>query len=171
MGIDAFCEITSTSGLKYFSARFRAIHELDIEVLGILASRVRLQICELLRKGVDHPDDLAKRLKVSRQAVDKHLLTLLDKGLVDRSAIFPTEGRPKVIYAVSAAGGNLLDRLGEVLMGYRQTKMEEFRTALGVLDDDLAGGRLDEEVYLKRRRALEKQYGEFLAAERDATKT
>jgi len=148
----------------------RDIHEVDIEVLEVLASPARLTICELLRKGVDHPDDLARRLKVSRQSVDKHLLSLLEKGLVDRSAIFPTEGRPKVIYAVSAAGGSLLDRLSEVLVSYRQAKMDEFRTSLAIIDNNLSAGTLDEEVYLKKRRALEKQFGEFLAAERDAAK-
>jgi len=136
----------------------------------LLASSVRLQICELLRKGVDHPDDLARRLKVTRQSIDKHLLALHAKGLVERSAVFPTEGRPKVMYAVGSAGAALLDHLQEILVQYCLTKMTEFRTSLTVLDDNLAAGRLDEEAYLKKRRALEKHYAEFLAAEREAAK-
>lgn len=106
---------------------------------------------------------------MTRQSVDKHLLALLEKGIVDRSAIFPPDGRPKVVYAVSPAGEALLDRVGEALAAYCQAKANEFRASLGGLDDNLATGRLDEEAYIKRRRALEKQYGEFLAGERESS--
>jgi len=117
---------------------------------------------------VDHPDDLARRLKVSRQSIDKHLLALHERGLVERSAVFPVDGRPKVVYGVGSAAAALVDHLGEDLAAYCAAKLDEFRTSQKVLDDNLSSGTLDEEAYLKRRRALEKHYGEFLAMDREA---
>jgi len=127
---------------------------------------VRLAICDLLRKGVDHPDDLARRLKVSRQSIDKHLLALHEKGLVERSAVFPVDGRPKVVYGVGSSAAALLDRLRDDLAAYCQANMDGFQTSVKLLDDNLSSGALDEEAYLKRRRALERHYADFLAAGR-----
>ena len=127
---------------------------------------MRLAICDLLRKGVDHPDDLARRLKVSRQSIDKHLLALHEKGLVERSAVFPVDGRPKVVYGVGSSAAALLDRLRDDLAAYCQANMDGFQTSVKLLDDNLSSGALDEEAYLKRRRALERHYADFLAAGR-----
>ncbi len=126
-----------------------------------------MEICELLQKGVDHPEDLAKRLKMSRQSVDKHLLALHQMGVVERSAVFPTDGRPKVVYAVSAPAKELLERMEESLRMYALTKLNEFHDSMVVLDDDLSSGRLDEEAYLRRREALEAHYADFLREERE----
>ena len=111
---------------------------------------------------MDHPDDLARRLKVSRQSIDKHLLALHERGLVERSAVFPVDGRR------SPPRRRPWDHLGEDLAAYCAAKLDEFRTSQKVLDDNLSSGTLDEEAYLKRRRALEKHYGEFLAMDREA---
>jgi predicted transcriptional regulator len=129
------------------------------------ASPARLEICELLQKGVNHPEDLAKRLKVSRQSIDEHLLALHGKGVVDRSAVFPTDGKPKVVYAVSAAAKEFMDGIEESLKTYIMTRLNEYQDSLVVLDDDLASGRLDEEAYLKRRERLETHHGDFLEQE------
>src|SRR2546428_637780 len=59
-----------------------------LEILRIATSPTRLQILKLLRQGFDHPEDLAKKMKIRRQAVDKQLSELFDWGLVDRSAVF-----------------------------------------------------------------------------------
>jgi len=129
---------------------------------------VRLAICDLLRRGVDHPDDLARRLKVSRQSVDKHLLALHEKGLVERSAVFPTDGRPKVVYGMGSSAATLLDRLQDDLAAYCQAKRDEFQASVKLLDDNLSSGGLDEEAYLKRRRTLERHYADFLAEGRES---
>ena len=38
----------------------------------------------------------------------------------------------------------------------------DYRRTLGLLEDDLASGDLDEEAYRKRRRSLEARYDNFL---------
>lgn len=135
-----------------------------------MSSSTRMGICDLLSKGVDHPDELAKRLKLRRQSVDKHLLALHKMGVVERSAVFPTDGRPKIVYAVSGPAKILLGRVEEALRLYAVMMANEFRESLLVLDDDLSAGRLDEQVYEQRRESLEKQYARYIEWERERRK-
>ncbi|MFQ6106196.1 MAG: ArsR/SmtB family transcription factor [Thermoplasmata archaeon] len=139
---------------------------LEVKILGLVSSPTRIQICELLSKGVDHPDELARRLKLSRQSIDKHLLALHRMGIVERSAVFPTDGRPKIVYSLGGPAALLLGRIDDSLRLYAMTKANEYRETLLTLDDDLAAGRLDEQVYRHRRRSLKKQYADFLAWEK-----
>ena len=139
---------------------------LEMDVLDLVCSPTRMSICELLSKGLDHPDELAKRLKLRRQSIDKHLLALHKMGIVERSAVFPTDGRPKIVYTISSPARLLIGRIEEALRLYAMTKANEYRETLLTLDDDLSAGRLDEQVYEKRRKALEKQYADFLSWEK-----
>jgi predicted ArsR family transcriptional regulator len=141
------------------------VESLEMDVLDLVCSSTRMRICELLDKGVDHPDELAKRLKLRRQSVDKHLLALHKMGIVERSAVFPTDGRPKIVYTISSPARLLIGRIEEALRLYAMTKANEYRESLLTLDDDLSAGRLDEQVYEKRRKSLEKQYADFLSWE------
>jgi len=70
----------------------------NIRILQALASSTRDQIVKCLREGIDHPDDIAKEIGIIRQGVDKHLLELHALGIVDREAVFPPDGRPKIVY-------------------------------------------------------------------------
>ena len=56
----------------------------------------------------------------------------------------------------------LLARLEVTLRVFALTKVGEYRDSLLALDDDLAAGRLDEQVYEQKRRALEKHYGRYI---------
>ena len=141
-----------------------------MDILGLVSSSTRMQICDLLSKGVDHPDELAKRLKLRRQSVDKHLLALYRMGIVDRSAVFDSDRRPRIVYSVSSPASLLIGRIVEALRLYAMTKANEYRESLLTLDDDLSAGRLDEQVYEQQREALEKQYFEFLAWEKERQK-
>ena len=148
--------------MKYYPPDEKTVESLQREILGLLSSPTRMEICELLGKGVDHPDELAKRLKLRRQSIDKHLLALHDAGIVDRSAFFPSDGRPKISYSLTSPAKLLLARLEETLRVFALTKVGEYRDSLLALDDDLAAGRLDEQVYEQKRRALEKHYGRYI---------
>jgi predicted ArsR family transcriptional regulator len=141
-----------------------------MDILSLVSSSTRMQICDLLSKGMDHPDELAKRLKLRRQSVDKHLLALHRMGIVDRSAVFDSGRRPRIVYSVSSPASLLIGRIVEALRLYAMTKANEYRESLLALDDDLSAGRLDEQVYEQQREALEKQYFEFLDWEKERQK-
>lgn len=141
-----------------------------MDILSLVSSSTRMQICDLLSKGVDHPDELAKRLKLRRQSVDKHLLALHRMGIVDRSAVFDSDRRPRIVYSVSSPASLLIGRIVEALRLYAMTKANEYRESLLTLDDDLSAGRLDEQVYEQQREALERQYFDFLAWEKERQK-
>src|SRR6059036_3827986 len=46
----------------------------SLELIRIAGSETRRQILRLLQKGFDHPEDLAKKLKIRRTSVDKQLV-------------------------------------------------------------------------------------------------
>ena len=47
-----------------------------LELIRVAGSETRRQILRLLQKGFDHPEDLAKKLKIRRTSVDKQLVEL-----------------------------------------------------------------------------------------------
>lgn len=47
-----------------------------LELIRIASSETRRQILRLLQQGFDHPEDLAKKLKIRRTSVDKQLAEL-----------------------------------------------------------------------------------------------
>ena len=131
--------------------------------LQVVASPSRQRILALLEKGVDHPEDLAKKLKLRRQGVDKQLLELFEWGFVDRSAVFPAGGRPRIVYRLSERGKDLMARLAALVQEYRDGIRGDMQSALGLLEDKLASGELDEDAYLKQRRTIETRYAKFSA--------
>ncbi len=134
----------------------------DLSLLTILGSASRQRILDLLAKGVDHPEDLAERLELRRQSVDKQLLELYAYAFVDRSAIFPPTGRPRIVYRVSERGRELLERLGALMKEYLQGMEQDFQRGLSILEDKLAAGELDEKSYLQQREILGARYARLL---------
>ena len=130
--------------------------------LQIIASESRQRILEWLDKGVDHPEDLAKRLKLRRQGVDKHLLELYESGFVDRSAVLSANGRPRIVYRLSERGRDLLGRMGTLVKEFYESFRADCQRSLAMLEDKLAAGELDEDAYLRQRQAIEKRYARFL---------
>jgi predicted ArsR family transcriptional regulator len=134
----------------------------DAAVLAVIASPSRQRILRLLAQGVDHPEELAKRLKLRRQGVDKQLMELYKWGLVDRSAILPADGRPKIVYRLSERGQDFLTRAEVLVKDYRDGVRADFQRALNFLEDKLASGEIEEVLYLKKRKELETRYAQFL---------
>src|SRR3972149_412901 len=93
----------------------RHVDDAVLACLEVLASESRQRILALLAKGVDHPEDLAKKLKLRRQGVDKQLMELYGWGFVDRSAIFPAGGRPRIVYRLSERGKDLMTRMAALV--------------------------------------------------------
>jgi predicted ArsR family transcriptional regulator len=129
-----------------------------LELIRIASSETRRLILRLLQQGFDHPEDLAKKLKIRRTSVDKQLVELFQWGLVDRAAIFPPTGRPRIVYQVTQRGRDLLDLLERVVKEYSGAFRTDFERELQALESQLAAGEIAEEMYFRRRKELEKRY-------------
>ncbi|OGS66109.1 MAG: hypothetical protein A3K59_09210 [Euryarchaeota archaeon RBG_19FT_COMBO_69_17] len=129
-----------------------------LELVRVASSETRRQILRLLRQGFDHPEDLAKKLKIRRTSVDKQLLELFDWGLVDRAAVFPAGGRPRIVYQATQRGRDLLELLERVVTEYSQGFRADFERELEALEARLAAGEIAEEMYFKRRKEIEARY-------------
>lgn len=129
-----------------------------LELIRIAASETRRQILRLLQHGFDHPEDLAKKLKVRRTSVDKQLVELFQWGLVDRAAVFPPTGRPRIVYQVTQRGKDLLEVMERVVKEYMIAFRADFDRELEALETQLASGEIAEEMYFKRRKEIEKRY-------------
>ncbi len=133
-----------------------------LELVRIASSETRRQILRLLQQGFDHPDDLAKKLKIRRTSVDKQLLELFQWGLVDRAAVFPPNGRPRIVYQVTQRGRDLLELLERVVKEYTATFRADYDRELESLEAKLAGGEIAEEMYFKKRKELDARYASIL---------
>src|SRR5436189_6164204 len=122
-------EVDLTGALAAMPEPFELIH--------IAASETRRQILRLLQQGFDHPEDLAKKLKIRRTSVDKQLAELFEWGLVDRAAIFPPNGRPRIVYQVTQRGKDLLDLLERVVKEYTVAFKSDFARELESLEAKL----------------------------------
>jgi predicted ArsR family transcriptional regulator len=133
-----------------------------LELVRIASSETRRQILRLLQQGFDHPEDLAKKLKIRRTSVDKQLLELFQWGLVDRAAVFPPNGRPRIVYQVTQRGRDLLELLERVVKEYTATFRADYDRELDTLETRLAAGEIAEEIYFKKRKELEARYASIL---------
>ncbi|HTD81831.1 MAG TPA: winged helix-turn-helix domain-containing protein [Thermoplasmata archaeon] len=129
-----------------------------LEVIRIVASATRLKILKLLQQGFDHPEDLAKKMKVRRQAIDKQLLELFDWGLVDRAAVFPPTGRPRIVYQATRRAKDIVDLLDRAAMEFRDGFRGDFQREMDDLEAKLAAGEVAEEMYFKKRKEIESRY-------------
>ena len=129
-----------------------------LELVRIASSETRRQILKLMQQGFDHPEDLAKKLKIRRTSVDKQLIELFGWGLVDRAAIFPPNGRPRIVYQVTQRGKDLLDLLERVVKEYSSSFRADFDRELDSLEAKLAAGEIAEEMYFKKRKEIEARY-------------
>lgn len=129
-----------------------------LELIRIAASETRRQILHLLQQGFDHPEDLGKKLKIRRTSVDKQLAELFEWGLVDRAAVFPPHGRPRIVYQVTQRGKDLFELLERVVKEYTIGFKSDFARELEALEAKLAAGEIAEEMYFKRRTELETRY-------------
>jgi predicted ArsR family transcriptional regulator len=134
----------------------------SLELVLIASSETRRQILRLLQQGFDHPEDLARKLKIRRTSVDKQLLELFQWGLVDRAAVFPPNGRPRIVYQVTQRGKDLLDLLERIVKEYSDAFRSDYERQMEALETKLAAGEIAEEMYFKRRKELEARYASVL---------
>jgi len=140
----------------------RPVDEDALALLQVVSSPSRLRILSLLSDGVDHPEELAKRMKLRRQGVDKQLLELYRYGFVDRSATLPAGGRPRIVYRISGRGHDFLSRSEALVLEYREGAREDYQRGIDLLQSQLASGEVDEDAYLRKRQDLEARYAPIL---------
>ncbi len=124
-----------------------------------LSSKTRLEIIDALSQGMEHPEEVAVHLGIKRQSVDKHLMLLHNLGIVERSAVFPPEGRPKIVYSLTEEGKALLKDMDAVADRHTKRMKGRYLSEKRVLDATLAEGELSEDVYLRKLGALKRRYG------------
>ncbi len=129
------------------------------ELLKAFASETRMKVIDALSAGMEHPEEIARHLGIKRQSVDKHLLLLHNLGIVERSAVFPPEGRPRILYRLSRAGKDLINDFEEVAKRHGERLFSMYKSEKRVLDMALAEGELSEEIYLKKLGELRKRFG------------
>lgn len=130
----------------------------NIKILQALASSTRDQIVKCLREGIEHPDDIAKEIGIIRQGVDKHLLELHALGIVDREAIFPPDGRPKIVYKMSGMGLELYGAIDKLIEDFYLRLKGRYERLKEDLDKRLIEGEISESVYLKQLEKLKSRY-------------
>lgn len=132
--------------------------EFTKEMINIFSSDTRCEVLEMLGEGYDHPDELAEELKLTRQAIDKHLILLHEWGMVERNAVFPLDGRPKIIYELTKSGRKLMNTLDNIAERYKKTIIERVENEIENLDMKLASGELSEKVYKKKVKEIKDRW-------------
>jgi DeoR family transcriptional regulator, suf operon transcriptional repressor len=106
-------------------------------------------------------DDLAKELKISRNAVQQHTLALEKGGYIEKGELTSTGGRPSQVYVLSEKGVDLFPKqyswFSELLLGSLKSqlgtegleiKMDEIAKNLAEsLKPKLAGMSLPEKIF------------------------
>ena len=123
------------------------------EITGVI-SPLRLEILRLLRKEL-HPEELAKKFNVTRQAIDKHLSVLYRYGLVNKRIKEGT--RPMVFYRITSEGEEFLENLEDAIENYIISLKKRYKEELLNLDNMLVNGKINEGEYWRHRKSLEKR--------------
>ncbi len=120
-----------------------------------LISPTRIKILRELR-GECHPEVLAKKFKMTRQGMDKHLAILYQAGLVDK--IIKDDGRPMTYYTISQEGEcflqNFVDLVDNLVIDLKKRRKYELMS----LDRDLVEDKLNEKEYLIKKKKIESRF-------------
>ncbi len=141
---------------------FPNVEEIESRLLRSLSSQTRLKIVRLLKDGIDHPEDLAEKVGVVRQAIDKHLLDMHALGLVERSAHFPPTGRPRVSYSLSPRGAKLYNEMGKLIKEFTDEMMRQYESMKKDVEEQLILGQIGEAGYEKKVSELKDRFSIIL---------
>ena len=129
--------------MKYARAHPRPVEKGKTEVIREL-TKARLRVIECLQEGMDHPDHMAKHLKITRQAVDPHLQILCDLGIVSkREGITEITGRPRVRYGITREGQKLLNDIENAELNVEREELEYIRDRVNLVDQISFGFGVD----------------------------
>ncbi|NPA74985.1 MAG: winged helix-turn-helix transcriptional regulator [Euryarchaeota archaeon] len=123
-------------------------------MLELLTPR-RLEILKYLSKE-RHPEEIAAKFKISRQAADKHLSILYRAGMVSKKVKYGK--RPMVYYQITDAGAKFISNVEDLIENHILGLQKEMKYQLRELDEMLVSGEISEREYRALRRKMEVRY-------------
>ncbi len=130
------------------------------EIVHKLSSGSKLMLSALLENPMS-PDEIAARLNITRQAVDKHIKEMISYGILDK--IWVTSGRrPRVEYKLSSTGRYFYESLSKFIDIFRAQGLEDLENRLKSLDLQLISGEINQVRYYEIRDNIEKSMEWFI---------
>ena len=133
------------------------MRERSATIMKHMASDTCNRIIQNLTEGLDHPDDICKKLGVVRQTVDWHLVRLSALGIVERIPVSSLSGRPKIVYRLSEDGQKMMKIIDDAVQSHYIKTRKVYERAIKDLDHDLASGKMSEAVYISKIDKIEKE--------------
>ncbi len=128
---------------------------MDTEHFADVLTPVRIKILRMLREE-KHPEEIAEKLSITRQGVDKHLSILYRYGMVDKRVKMGR--RPMVFYRITSEGEDFLQNFEELVENHILAIKNRYKEELLTLDRDLVDGKITENEYWRARKDMEKRF-------------
>lgn len=130
------------------------------EIVHRLTSGSKLLLSKMLEKPMA-PDEIAGKMGITRQAVDKHIKEMQSYGALEK--IWVTSGkRPRVEFKLSPTGAYFYKSMSGFIDDYMKQGLEDFRNQLKAIDLKLISGGITQSTYYEMREELEDSMGWFL---------
>ena len=125
----------------------------QIELLKIVADPTRQEILNiLLNSPPQNPADLAKKLKITRPGIEKHLKVLRDYLIIEREVeSWPT---PRYVYSITQNGSGFFNRLIELIEGFIKEAQVTIKSELETIEDRFVLGRINRDQYKQEIKEL-----------------
>jgi len=120
-----------------------------------ILTSTRIKILKELKEE-KHPQELAERMRMTRQGVDKHLSILYKYGLVEKRVKF--KKRPMIFYILTPEGEELLGNIEDAIESFILSIRNKYKEEIFNLDRMLVDGKIEENTYWERRRKMEERF-------------
>ena len=121
-------------------------------VYDALRDKSRREILALLYEKPRTAGNLSKKVKISRAAIDKHLIRLIDLGLIEK--IHYSEPRSHYVYELTDDGKNLLEDLEDAVSQFITSQIESIDRKLEFLEQGFILGYLNKAQFTKDKEEL-----------------
>ena len=78
-------------------------------VFSALGNKRRLELLDVIEKGISNPSEIARKMGIPRSTVEKHLRVLLNAGLVEKVPSLSPKGRLRLYYSIMDVTNILLE--------------------------------------------------------------
>jgi predicted transcriptional regulator len=125
----------------------------------VLSDRTRRKILKMLSQDSLNPAELAKKLEISRPAVEKHLKQLQSNYICERTVEpFPT---PHFVYHVTIPGIEMMDAINIAMVTFFQSMDGIMSAKLDELERGFVLGRIKAADYQAKKQELLKAKAEL----------